>query len=76
MPNTGLSERGFSGIMKQTIQKQIFQIEHNMVYKNPNWRETDQAVIYKCGRGVELTASELKHEFNTFDFTSTSWSRE
>ena len=27
--------RGFSGIMKQTGQKQIFQVEHNLVQHGP-----------------------------------------
>ena len=26
--------------------------------KNPNWQEADQLAIYKCGRGVELGATE------------------
>ena len=39
--------------MKQTAQKQTFQIQHNIV-KIPNWQEADQLAIYKRGRGVEL----------------------
>ena len=35
------------------------QIENNITWlKNPNWQEADQLAIYKCGRGVELGATE------------------
>ena len=39
------------------LHKEIIQIENNMV-KNPNWQEADQLAIYKCGRRVELGATE------------------
>jgi len=38
-------------------QKQIFQIEHNMV-KNTNWPEANQLAIYKRGRGFKFGATE------------------
>lgn len=36
-------------------------VEKNMVFKNPNWKETDQLAIYKkCSQGVALGATEDK----------------
>ena len=43
--------------MKQTAQKQTFQIQHNMV-KNPSWQEADHLAIYKPGPGAKLRATE------------------
>ena len=38
--------------------KQIIQIEHCNIVKNPNWLEVNQLAIYKHGRGFELGATE------------------
>ena len=42
--------------------KQIIQIEHNIVVKNPNWSEANQLAIYKRGRGFELGATEKQFQ--------------
>ena len=47
--------------------RQIIQTKYNIV-KNPNWQEANQlAIIYKCGRGFELGATEKQIQWSERD---------
>ena len=47
--------------MEQTAEKQIFQMQHNMV-KNPNWQEADQLAINKRSQGVKRGVAEKQFQ--------------
>ena len=41
------------------------------MFKNPNWREADQLVIYKHDRGVELGSTDKQLQLSGHSGTST-----
>ena len=55
LPSAVFIAQALAGPRKQL--KQIIQTEYNIV-KIPNWPEAKQLVIYKCGGGFELEATE------------------